>query len=214
MDEEELTKELFPFKKPLTSRYRKKYVEFLAVGILQYCYDGTYEGYDVYDAPDIRDKTKTVGIEVTEAITIEQAQIESEFVKYRLENNEEKKNNFVDDFQNFFVDSFFSNKALKTDIIENDKEYVLKVELPGVDKKNINLDFNNQYLTLSVNQEEEKEEKEQRFIRKERSRFSYSRSYYLDKACEEKIKAKMDNGILTITVGKAEEEIKKSISID
>ena len=69
-------------------------------------------------------------------------------------------------------------------------------------------------LTLSVNQEEEKEEKEQRFIRKERSRFSYSRSYYLDKACEEKIKAKMDNGILTITVGKAEEEIKKSISID
>lgn len=133
------------------------------------------------------------------------------FVK---KNNEEKKNNFVDDFQNFFVDSFFSNKALKTDIIENDKEYVLKVELPGVDKKNINLDFNNQYLTLSVNQEEEKEEKKQRFIRKERSRFSYSRSYYLDKACEEKIKAKMDNGILTITVGKAEEEIKKSISID
>lgn len=91
MDEEDLTKELFPFKKPLTSRYRKKYVEFLALGILQYCYDGTYEGFDVYDAPDIRDKTKTVGIEVTEAITIEQAQIESEFVKYRLENNEEKK---------------------------------------------------------------------------------------------------------------------------
>ena len=75
----------------MTSRYRKKYVEFLALGILQYCYGGTYEGFDVYDAPDIRDKTKTVGIEVTEAITIEQAQIGSEFVKYRLENNEEKK---------------------------------------------------------------------------------------------------------------------------
>lgn len=36
MDEEDLTKKLFPFKKPLTSRYRKKYVEFLALGILQY----------------------------------------------------------------------------------------------------------------------------------------------------------------------------------
>ena len=89
-------------------------------------------------------------------------------------NNEEKKNNLVDDFQNFFMDSFFSNKALKTDIIETENSYVLKVDLPGVDKKAVTLDFNNQYLTLSVNQEEDKEEKEQHFIRKERSRFSYS----------------------------------------
>ncbi len=129
-------------------------------------------------------------------------------------NNDEKKGNFVDEFQNFFADSFFSNKALKTDIIENDKDYVLKVDLPGVDKKNVSLDFNNQYLTLSVNQEEEQEDKNQKYIRKERSRFSYSRSYYLDKADEEKIKAKLDNGILTITIGKSDEEIKKSITID
>ncbi len=112
------------------------------------------------------------------------------------------------------MDSFFSNKALKTDIIETENSYVLKVDLPGVDKKAVTLDFNNQYLTLSVNQEEDKEEKEQHFIRKERSRFSYSRSYYLDKADETKIKAKLDNGILTITIGKSEEEIKKSITID
>lgn len=133
------------------------------------------------------------------------------FVK---KNNEEKKNNIVDDFQNFFMDSFFSNKALKTDIIENDKSYILKVELPGVEKKDVNLDFNNQYLTLSVNQEEDKDEKNQHFIRKERSRFSYSRSYYLDKADENNIKAKLDNGILTITIGKNEEELKKNITID
>lgn len=129
-------------------------------------------------------------------------------------NNEEKKNNLVDDFQNFFMDSFFSNKALKTDIVETETSYVLKVDLPGVDKKDVNLDFNNQYLTLSVNQEEEKEDKNQHYIRKERSRYSYSRSYYLDKADETSIKAKLDNGILTITVGKNEEDIKKAITID
>lgn len=129
-------------------------------------------------------------------------------------NNEEKKNNLVDDFQNFFMDSFFSNKALKTDIVETETSYVLKVDLPGVDKKDVNLDFNNQYLTLSVNQEEEKEDKNQHYIRKERSRYSYSRSYYLDKADETNIKAKLDNGILTITVGKNEEDIKKAITID
>lgn len=91
MNSEDLINELFPFKKPLTSRYRKKYVEFLALGILQYCYGDTYVGFNVYDAPDIRDENKVVGIEVTEAVTKEEAQIEGEFVKYRLESRLEEK---------------------------------------------------------------------------------------------------------------------------
>ncbi len=130
--------------------------------------------------------------------------------------NEERKNNLVDDFQNFFVDSFFSNKALKTDIIENENNYVLKVDLPGVDKKNINLDFNNQYLTLSVNQKEEKQDTDNnKYIRKERTSYSYTRSYYLDKADEENIKAKLENGILTVTIGKTKtEDSTKAINIE
>ena len=84
-------KELFPFEKPLTSRFRKNYVEYLALNILQYCYKGTYDGFEVQDAPDICDENKLVGIEVTEAVTGEQAQIEGEFVKYRLESKLEEK---------------------------------------------------------------------------------------------------------------------------
>ncbi len=133
------------------------------------------------------------------------------FVK---KNNEDKKNNLVDEFQNFFMDSFFSSKALKTDIVENKDNYVLTVELPGVDKECISLDFNNQYLTLSVNQTEEKNENDKHYIRKERNKISYSRSYYLDKADENKITAKLENGILTINVEKEKSEIKKTISID
>ncbi len=133
------------------------------------------------------------------------------FVK---KNNEDKKNNLVDEFQNFFMDSFFSTKALKTDIVENKDNYILTVELPGVDKECISLDFNNQYLTLSVNQTEEKDENNKHYIRKERNKFSYSRSYYLDKADENSITAKLENGILTINVEKEKNEIKKTISID
>jgi len=48
-------------------------VEFLALGILQYCYDNTYDGFNVYDAPDIRDENRLIGIEVTEAVTKEEA---------------------------------------------------------------------------------------------------------------------------------------------
>ena len=43
------------------------------------------------DAPDISDENKSVGIEVTEAVTSEQVQIEGEFVKYRLESKLEEK---------------------------------------------------------------------------------------------------------------------------
>ena len=91
MNSEDLLTELFPFKKPLTSRYRKKYVEVLALSVLQYCYGDIYAGFDVHDAPDISDENRLIGIEVTEAVTKEEAQIEGEFVKYRLESSLEEK---------------------------------------------------------------------------------------------------------------------------
>lgn len=87
MNSEDLINDLFPFKKPLTSRLQKKYVEFLALGILQYCYGDTYVGFDVHDVPDISDENRLVGIEVTEAVTREEAQIEGEFVKYHLKSS-------------------------------------------------------------------------------------------------------------------------------
>ncbi|MCI8359702.1 MAG: hypothetical protein HFI51_16420, partial [Lachnospiraceae bacterium] len=91
MDNKGLIRELFPFEKPLTSRFRKKYVGTLALGILQYCYKEKYDGFEVHDAPDISDGNKLIGIEVTEAVSDEQAQIKGEFVKYRLESRTEEK---------------------------------------------------------------------------------------------------------------------------
>ena len=78
---------LLSFEKPLTSRFRKTYVEFLALEILQYCYGDFYKKFNIYDSPDLCDTEQRIGIEVTEAVAIEEAQIESEFVKYRLEND-------------------------------------------------------------------------------------------------------------------------------
>ncbi|MDE5867487.1 MAG: Hsp20/alpha crystallin family protein, partial [Anaeroplasmataceae bacterium] len=121
----------------------------------------------------------------------------------------------ADDFQNFFMDSFFSNKSLKTDIIENEKNYTLKVEIPGVDKKDVSLDYNNQYLTLTVHQEKETDTNDLKYVRKERSNYSCTRSYYLDNGDEENIKAKLENGILTIVIGKTNVlDSKKEIQID
>lgn len=91
MDNKGLIRELFPFEKPLTSRFRKKYVETLALGILYYCYKDKYVGLEIHDAPDISDGNKLIGIEVAEAVSDEQAQIQGEFVKYRLESRPEEK---------------------------------------------------------------------------------------------------------------------------
>lgn len=91
MDDKSLMDLLYTLKKPLTSRFRKKYVETLALGILQYCYKEKYDGFEVHDAPDISDGNKLIGIEVTEAVSDEQAQIQGEFVKYRLESRTEEK---------------------------------------------------------------------------------------------------------------------------
>lgn len=91
MDNKGLITELFPFEKPLTSRFRKRYVETLALGILQYCYKDKYAGFEIHDAPDISDGNKLIGIEVTEAVSDEQAQIQGEFVKYRLEDKAEQR---------------------------------------------------------------------------------------------------------------------------
>lgn len=75
----------------MTWRFRKKYVEPLALGILQYCYKEKCDSFEVHDAPDISDGDKLIGIEVTEAVSDEQAQIEGEFVKYRLEGRSEQR---------------------------------------------------------------------------------------------------------------------------
>ncbi len=91
MDNKGLIRGLFPFEKPLTSRFRKKYIETLALEILQYCYKEKYDGFEVHDAPDISDGNKLIGIEVTEAVSDGQAQIEGEFVKYRLEGRSEQR---------------------------------------------------------------------------------------------------------------------------
>lgn len=136
---------------------------------------------------------------------------------YFVKKNDEKKNNsnFLDDFNNFFTGGLLS-RNLKTDIEQTDKEYKVMVDVPGVDKKDINVSFEDNTLTISVNQCNEKEDNNKNYLRKERSCVSMSRSFYLENGDENAIKAKLDNGVLNITVGKVEnaQEPKKSISID
>ena len=127
----------------------------------------------------------------------------------------DNRNTLLDDFNNFFKGSFLS-KDMKTDIEENEKEYLVTVDVPGVDKNNISVDFDDNTLTIEINQENEKDNSDKSYIRKERSSFSMSRSYYLENGTEEGIKAKLDNGVLDIVIPKTNKpaQNKKLISIE
>ena len=127
----------------------------------------------------------------------------------------DNRNTLLDDFNNVFKGSFLS-KDMKTDICENEKEYLVTVDVPGVDKNNISVDFDDNTLTIEINQENEKDNSDKSYIRKERSSFSMSRSYYLENGTEEGIKAKLDNGVLNIVIPKTNKpaQNKKLISIE
>ena len=121
-----------------------------------------------------------------------------------------RKNDF-DIFGGFFDDSFFNeskNKELmKTDIKEGENEYTLEIEMPGIKKENVKIELSKGYITISAENNNEVEEKENNYIRKERHYGSFTRSFYVgDKVEMNDINASMDNGILSITVPKEESE--------
>ena len=113
-------------------------------------------------------------------------------------------------FRPFYVDS--DRTFMKTDIKETDKSYVMDVEMPGFDKKDISLKFESGYVTISA--KKDASESDGKYLRRERA-VSCSRSYYMGDVDETLIKAKYENGVLTVTVPKEKpEEAKHHILID
>lgn len=113
-------------------------------------------------------------------------------------------NNLFDDM---FDDSFFRsyNSYMKTDIKEVDNQYVLDIEMPGFNKKDISVELNDGYLTISGNKSTNNDEKDTKgnIIRQERYSGSYSQSFYVgDSIKKEDIKANYDNGELKIYLPK------------
>lgn len=122
-----------------------------------------------------------------------------------------ENNLFQDD-----AETAFSNVSWNpaTDIFETKDDYVFKVELPGITKDDINIEFENGVLTITGERKEEKEVKEDDYYRCERCHGSFSRSFSLPKNVDStKINANMKNGILELKVPKAEEAKPKAIPI-
>ena len=122
-------------------------------------------------------------------------------------------------------DSFFEGRPTRRareevewlpslDVAETKSDLVVKVELPGMDPKDIDISLSDGVLTIKGEKKQEKEEKEEGYHLIERSYGSFTRSIQLPKDVQsDKISASFKNGILKVVLPKSEEAKKKEIKI-
>jgi HSP20 family protein len=113
--------------------------------------------------------------------------------------------NWFDDFTNAITGT--NTQFMKSDIEEDEKEYKVTMDVPGVQKDNLTISYNNETLVVSYKKDENKEEKKKNYIKHERFSSSYKRSFYLENGDASNIHAKLENGLLTIVVSKKVKEI-------
>ncbi|OKL40913.1 Hsp20/alpha crystallin family protein [Pontibacter flavimaris] len=137
-------------------------------------------------------------------------------------------------FSDFFsdVDRFFENdmwgmpsrmgqqmmaNVPATNIRENEKDFSIEVAAPGMRKEDFNIDVNEGMLTISSEREEEKNDEQENYTRREYNYSSFSRSFRLPESVrEDDIKASYKDGVLHVSVpkGKDKEKPTRKIKID
>ena len=102
----------------------------------------------------------------------------------------------------------------KVDIIENEDNIAMRFEVPGWDKSDLKINVKDKVLTVSGEQREESQEKNENYIRSEIRSGSFCRSFTLPNTVDaDKIKADYKSGILELTLGKREEAKPKEIEV-
>lgn len=100
------------------------------------------------------------------------------------------------------------------DISETDTAYLIKAEIPGVKKEDVKVTIQDGILTIQGERKMEKEEKDKKFHRVERSYGSFMRSFRLpDDADESAVKAEFKDGMLNVTLTKSAKAKPKSINV-
>ncbi len=116
----------------------------------------------------------------------------------------------------FFFDRPFRKEMntlqnmMRTDIEETDNGYEFKIEVPGFERSDLNINFENGYLSVSGNKTQKQGGK---FLRRERVVSSCSRSFYVGDIDQSKISAALNHGVLTILIPKENQPTRHKIEI-
>lgn len=122
------------------------------------------------------------------------------------------------DFGRQFFEQFPGNSSIKTDVKELDDQYVVEAELPGFEKRNISLEFENNILTIEGKQTTENKSADDngQVIHQERSFNDVKRQFTFNNVDENAIQAAYDKGVLNVRLPKksVNDESKTNIQID
>ncbi|GAJ27190.1 small heat shock protein [Liquorilactobacillus sucicola DSM 21376 = JCM 15457] len=124
-------------------------------------------------------------------------------------NNWMKQDDFFGNLGRSFFDLDNSvNRALKTDVKETDKAYEVRIDVPGIDKKDITVDYHDGVLSVNAKRDSfnDESDSEGNVIASERSYGRFARQYSLPNVDESGIKAKCEDGVLKLTLPKLAEE--------
>lgn len=106
-------------------------------------------------------------------------------------------------------------EKLNMDVIETDDQIIIKTDLPGVKKEDINIELTENTISISAVFEEEIEVKEANFVKKERKYGEARREMRLpEKIKVEEAKAKFENGVLTVELPKVEVKKKQVLKVE
>ncbi len=121
---------------------------------------------------------------------------------------------YFDDFSNFgfqFSDSFNP----RIDVSDDEKSYNIIAEIPGIKKENLKITLQDNILTIEGEKKKEEESKEKNYFRSERIFGSFKRCFTLPSEVDsEKVDAKFEDGVLSISLKKLEPQPKKEKVIE
>jgi len=104
--------------------------------------------------------------------------------------------------------------APRVDITEDDKEYLIKAEIPEVDKKDVKVTAEDGILTIRGERRQEKQESNKRFHRVERSYGTFLRTFMLpDDVAAEQLKAEFKDGLLLVHAPKTGKPKSKTVEV-
>ena len=119
------------------------------------------------------------------------------------------RSNYVSAYDPFkemeeFERRFFGQRtpAMRTDIRETENAYILEADLPGFTREDIHAEIKDGYLTIRAEHKSETEDKNETYLRRERSYGSFSRTFDLDGIDAEAITASFKDGVLTLELPK------------
>jgi HSP20 family protein len=120
----------------------------------------------------------------------------------------------VFDIEPFWRGEISWGKAPAVDVVEKDKAYEITAELPGMEEKDIEVKFADGVLSVTGEKKEEKEEKKKDWYLSERRYGSFQRAFRVPEGVDaDKIEATFKNGVLTVSLPKSPEAIKREKKI-